>query len=98
VHTPGAAPAVEAAPLPIGAETKARGAGIFLNEMSAPSTHPPLPVATPNQTLFQQRMTAPVKDAAPELDTTNRSGQDLVRISRRVRQLCEADIRLERRR
>jgi flagella basal body P-ring formation protein FlgA len=43
-------------------------------------------------TLSRQQIIALAKDAAPELNTTNWSGPDLVRIRRRVRQLCESEV------
>jgi flagella basal body P-ring formation protein FlgA len=82
------------------AEAKVDGTGIFLNQLLAPSLHATLPIIrlapapAPGQSMSfsRQQIIALAKDAAPELNTTNWSGPDLVRISRRVRQLCEAEV------
>ena len=90
----------EPAPFQLQAEAQVDGTGIFLNQLLTLSLHASLPIlrlapAPPlGQTisLSRQQIMALAKDAAPELNTTNWSGPELVRISRRVRQLCEAEM------
>jgi flagella basal body P-ring formation protein FlgA len=82
------------------AEAKVDGAGIFLNQLLTPSLHatlPPLrlaqaPVLGQTMSLSRQQIIALTKDAVPALNTTNWSGPELVRISRRIRFLCEAEV------
>jgi flagellar basal body P-ring formation protein FlgA len=90
----------EPAPFQLQAEAKVDGTGIFLNQLLSPSHHATLPLlrlapAPPlgqTMSLSRQQIIDLAKDAVPALNTTNWSGPDLVRISRRVRQLCEADV------
>jgi flagella basal body P-ring formation protein FlgA len=90
----------ESLPLQLQAEIKVDGSGIFLNQLLGQSLHATLPIlrlapAPPlGQTisLSRQQITDLVKDADPNLNVTNWSGPELVKISRRVRQLCEADV------
>jgi flagella basal body P-ring formation protein FlgA len=82
------------------AEAKVDGSGIFLNQVLSPSNHATLPAfrlaSAPSlgqtNSFTRQQIIALAKDVAPELDTTNWSGPELVRICRRVKQLCEADV------
>jgi flagella basal body P-ring formation protein FlgA len=90
----------EPAAFQLQAEAKVDGAGIFLNQLLTPSPHAtlptlrlaPAPALDQTMTLSRQQIIALAKDAAPELNTTNWSGPDLVRIRRRVRQLCESEV------
>jgi flagella basal body P-ring formation protein FlgA len=90
----------EPAALQLQAEAQVDGTGIFLNQVLTPAFHATLPIirlapAPPlgqTNSLSRQQIIALIKEAAPELNTTNWSGPELVRIRRRVRQLCEADV------
>jgi flagella basal body P-ring formation protein FlgA len=90
----------ESAAFQLQAEAQVDGTGIFLNQLLTPAFHATLPKlrlapAPPlgqTNSLSRQQIIALAKDAAPELNTTNWSGPELVRISRRVRQLCEAEV------
>jgi flagella basal body P-ring formation protein FlgA len=90
----------EPAAFQLQAEAKVDGTGIFLSQLLNPTPHAtlptlrlaPAPVLGQTMSLSRQQIIALAKDAAPELNTTNWSGPDLVRISRRVRQLCEAEV------
>src|ERR1700722_12899762 len=81
-------------------ETKVDGTGIFLNQVMALPFHPDRPItrlapAPPwgqTNSISRQQIIALAKEAAPELNTTNWSGPELVCIILRVRQLCEADV------
>jgi len=92
--------AQEPAALQLQAEAKVDGTGVFLNQLLAPPFQTNLPklrvAAAPalgqTNSLSRQQIIALAKDAAPELDTTNWSGPQLVRISRRVRLMCEAEV------
>jgi flagella basal body P-ring formation protein FlgA len=100
--SPPLAPRAGAAPAPfcLPPEAKVDGAGIYLNQLLLTNLHPTLPAlrlapAPPvgqTNSFTRQQIISLAKDAVPELDTTNWSGPELVRISRRVRQLCEADV------
>jgi len=90
----------ESLPLPLQADVKVDSTGIFLNQLLTPSLHATLPIirlapAPPwGQTisLSRQQLHDLIKEADPELNLTNWSGPELVKIGRRVRQLCEADV------
>jgi flagella basal body P-ring formation protein FlgA len=90
----------EPAAFQLQADAKVDGTGIFLTQLLTSNFQANLPIirlapAPPlGQTisLSRQQIVALAKDAAPALNTTNWSGPELVRISRRVRQLCEADV------
>jgi flagellar basal body P-ring formation protein FlgA len=90
----------EPASLQLQAEAKVDGTGVFLKQLLAPSLRTNLPnirlAAAPAvgqaMSLSRQQIIALAKEAAPELNTTNWSGPELVRISRRVRLLCEAEV------
>jgi flagella basal body P-ring formation protein FlgA len=82
------------------AEAKVDGAGIFLDEVLTLSPHAtlpklrlaPAPVLGQTTSLSRQQIIALAKDAVPALNTTNWSGPEVVRIGRRVRLLCEAEV------
>jgi flagella basal body P-ring formation protein FlgA len=82
------------------AEAKVDGAGIFLNQLLTPSLHASLPtlrlaqapVLGQTMSLSRQQIIALTKDSFPALNTTNWYGPEWVRISRRVRFLCEAEV------
>jgi len=82
------------------AEAKVDGTGIYLDQLLTPSLHAtlpklrlaPAPVLGQTTSLSRQQIIALAKDAVPGLDTTNWSGPELVKISRRVRKLCEAEV------
>jgi flagella basal body P-ring formation protein FlgA len=82
------------------AEAKVDGTGVFLNQLLNSCPHAslpklrlaPAPVLGQTTSLSRQQIIDLAKDAVPALDTTNWTGPELVRISRRVRQLCEADV------
>jgi flagella basal body P-ring formation protein FlgA len=82
------------------AEAKVDGKGIFLTQLVTPSLHAalpilrlaPAPVLGQTTSLSRQQIIDLAKDSFPALDTTNWSGPPMVRISRRVRQLCEAEL------
>jgi flagella basal body P-ring formation protein FlgA len=90
----------EGSPFQLQAEAKVDGAGIYLNQLLIPPPHATLPklrlaqspILGQTMSLSRQQIIALAKDAVPALNTTNWSGPELVRISRRVRQLCEADV------
>jgi flagella basal body P-ring formation protein FlgA len=90
----------EPAAFQLQAEAKVDGAGIFLQQVVATNLHATLPILRLAQapvlgqttSLSRQQIIDLAKDACPELNTTNWSGPPLVRISRRVRQLCEAEV------
>ncbi len=92
--------ATESPALQLQAEAKVDGTGIYLDQLLTPSLHATLPIirlapAPPlGQTisLSRQQIIDLAKNAAPGLDLTNWSGPELVKIGRRVRQLCEADV------
>jgi flagellar basal body P-ring formation protein FlgA len=81
-------------------EAKVDGSGIFLNQLVRPppsATLPPLrlaPAPSVGQTtpLSRQQIIDLAKEAAPELDTTNWTGPNNVRVSRRTRQLAEMEL------
>jgi flagella basal body P-ring formation protein FlgA len=81
-------------------EAKVDGSGIFLNQLVRPSpsaTLPTLrlaPAPTLGQTtpLSRQQIIDLAKDAAPELNTTNWTGPNFVRVSRRTRPLGEVEV------
>jgi flagella basal body P-ring formation protein FlgA len=87
-------------PLQLQAETKVDGTGIFLTQLLTPSLHATLPIlrlapappAGQTMSLSRQQLIDLAKEADPNLNLTNWSGPELVKISRRVRQLCEADV------
>jgi len=82
------------------AEAKVDGSGVYLNQLVSPSLHAtlptlrlaPAPVLGQTMSLSRQEIIALAKDSVPELNTTNWSGPPLVHISRRIRQLCEAEV------
>jgi flagella basal body P-ring formation protein FlgA len=82
------------------AEAKVDGSGVFLNQLFAAFPHAtlpklrlaPAPVLGQTMSLSRKQIIALAKDAVPALDTTNWSGPEMVRISRRVRFLCEAEV------
>jgi flagellar basal body P-ring formation protein FlgA len=82
------------------AEAKVDGSGVFLNQLLTPflnATLPklrlaPAPVLGQTMSLSRQQIIALAKDSVPALNTTNWSGPEVVRISRRVRLLCEAEV------
>ncbi len=90
----------EPAPFQLRAEAKVDGTGIFLNQLiiaSPQATLPlvrlaPAPVLGQTSSLSRQQIIELAKDAVPDLNTTNWSGPALVRVSRRVRQLCEEEV------
>jgi len=89
----------EPAAFQLKAEAKVDGAGIFLTQLVAPTLHAPLPILRlapapvlgQTMSLSRQQIIDLAKVSLPDLDTTNWSGPLTVRISRRVRQLCEAE-------
>ena len=82
------------------AEVAVDSAGIYLNQVLDSSFHETLPKlrlapAPPlGQTvsLSRRQIIDLASNSVPALNTTNWSGPELVRISRRVRQMCEADV------
>jgi flagella basal body P-ring formation protein FlgA len=90
----------EPAAFQLQAEAKVDGKGIFLTQLVAPSLHAtlptlrlaPAPVLGQTMSLSRQQIIDLAKNALPELNTTNWSGPLTVHISRRVRQLCEAEV------
>jgi flagella basal body P-ring formation protein FlgA len=99
-QAPGHAVAGEPSALALRPEAKVDGKGVFLSQVLAPSDHAPLPsfrlAAAPavgqTNTLSRQQIIDMARDSVPALNTTNWSGPEIVRISRRVRQLCEAEV------
>jgi len=81
-------------------EAKVDGSGVFLSQLVVPSLHAtlpklrlaPAPVLGQTMSLSRQQIIALAKDSFPEVDTTNWSGPEMVRISRRIHLLCEADL------
>src|SRR5580658_5203426 len=90
----------EPAAFQLQAEAKVDGTGIFLTQLVNPSLHAPLPILRlapapvlgQTTSLSRQQIIDLAKDALPDLNTTNWSGPLAVHISRRVRQLCEAEV------
>jgi flagellar basal body P-ring formation protein FlgA len=84
----------------LAAEAKVDGAGIFLNQVLSLSPNATLPKIRLAQapllgqtiSLSRGQIISMAKDAFPALDTTNWSGPEVVRIGRRVRNLCEAEV------
>jgi flagella basal body P-ring formation protein FlgA len=82
------------------ADAKVDGAGVFLNQLVSSSPHAtlpafhlaPAPLLGQTLSLSRQQIIDMAKDSVPDMDTTNWSGPSLVRISRRIRQLCEAEV------
>ena len=82
------------------AEAKVDAAGIFLNQIVRPSpsaTLPllrlaPAPALGQTTSLSRQQIIDLAKAAAPELDTTNWTGPTTVRVSRRTRELGQAEV------
>jgi flagella basal body P-ring formation protein FlgA len=89
----------EPAAFQLRSEVKVDGTGIFLNQLVSPlhGTLPALrlaqaPLLGQTNSFSRQQIIDLAKDSLPQLDTTNWSGAGLVRISRNVRQLCEAEV------
>ncbi|HEY3864416.1 MAG TPA: flagellar basal body P-ring formation chaperone FlgA [Verrucomicrobiae bacterium] len=82
------------------AEAKVDSAGIFLSQLIIPYPHATLPelrlaqapVLGQTLSLSRQQIIELATNAFPAVNTTNWSGPVAVHISRRVRQLCEADV------
>jgi flagella basal body P-ring formation protein FlgA len=82
------------------AEAKVDSSGVFLNQILVSSLHAtlpklrlaPAPVLGQTMSLSRQQIIALAKDSLPALSTTNWSGPEVVRISRRIRLLCEAEV------
>jgi flagella basal body P-ring formation protein FlgA len=82
------------------AEAKVDGSGIFLNQVLTPSPNAtlpklrlaPAPVLGQTMSLSRKQIIDLAKDSFPDINTTNWSGPEVVRIGRKVRFLCEAEV------
>lgn len=89
----------EAATYSLVSEAKADSSGIFLRQLLSPAsvTVPQIRLAAPpalgqTTSLSRRQIIDLAKEAVPELETTNWTGPDVVRVTRRTRPMDEAEL------